>query len=775
MGKQGLGYNLPNVLTDLSNSVGPDGAPHSDTVGSFNPTTAASGAGRAVTIASQLTPEEKTIFEERMKQVVSTGIVSDINQLAFTFRATDSAKIPSTSKIYLTASRGVNNNNNPILNTDQSYWTGIDGKVAYTCASMVELLLCLGSSGSGLYVKGSLGATNGFTGAAQGNMLDQGTVSDHTFGRAFDITMVGRSSSDAVSLAGKNVDVYRTALNLILAKLKTVPEYLHPDLIVIHDQLMTEYGIGNGFEGDFASTNAALIIKNYPELVRINFSGDAGHRDHIHMSFGPARAGSYEDWVDSDEGSSGEGDPDAGDPPAGDAGDISELGQSYAQGPTSTHALKNKNALYKALVTYGGYSAAAAAIWMCIAERESNFSPGGFNGLVNDSSGTPKGTSDYSIGLWQVNFLGIPSLLTKALTLVSLDSTNTKLVKVLGRGYKLIDKDWEANGTKDQTTAIAKMKEWYKVNPKKPDDYGISEGKLHSDPRLWNALTQIFLLSELTAKRKDMWMWWNWGEYGTEGKVGEAYSASKRPPAGWLRGLKFQTAVNYYLANNPGKTAEDLKSWVKKKGTDKNLRSSKEFLDQWLAGYVFKTNGDISTVPETAAGGIPTFTKTQIKEAAIWLRTNRLDPWEARTGNAFGCEAFASRLGAGIGLFGPVKRDLFTKEWDRKDGDKRPSSNLTSHDTAQSHYESIKDRTSFCKPGTLYGDNPPAGYLVFWTGGTGGNSNYGHVAISLGDKTFIDQHVTNSPTPTTATTPKPLGGQIWPGSNYTYVGSSPVW
>ena len=757
--------------------MGTDGSPHTATEGTLDPTNAGSGANRPVTVVSDLTPEEKTIFDERLKQVVATGIVSDINQLAFTFRATDSAKIPSTSKIYLTASRGINNNANPILNTDQSYWTGIDGKVAYTCASMVELLLCLGSSGSGIYVKGSLGVTNGFTGLTQGDMADQGGVSDHTFGRAFDITMVGKSSSDAVSLSDKNIDKYKTALNILLVKLKSIPEYLHPDLIVIHDQLITEYGIGNGFEGDFTDTNAALIIKTHPELSRINFTGDAGHRDHIHLSFGPARAGSYESWIGVGSGSTNEGDPGAGDNPTGTATDISGLGESYAQGPTSTHALKNKNALYTGLVKYGGYSPEAAAIWMCVAERESNFSPGGFNGLVNDSSGTPKGTGDYSIGLWQVNFYGVSSLLTDQLVLASLDATKQTVLKENGRGYKLIDKDWQANGTKDKTTAIAKMKEWYKVNPKKPDDYGISEGKIHSDPRLWNALTQIFLLSKMTSNRKDMWMWWNWGEYGTEGKVGEAYSNSKRPPAGWLRGLKFQTAVNYYVANNPGKTAENLKSWVKIKGTDKNLRSSKEFLDRWLEGYVFKTNGEVSVKPVNTALTVPTFTKTQIKEAAIWLRTNRLDPWEARTGNAFGCEAFASRLGAGIGLFGPVKRDLFTKEWDKKDGDKRPSSNLTSHDTAQSHYEAIKNRPSFCslaKHPVEY-ENPPAGYLVFWTGGTGDTSNYGHVAISLGDGTFIDQYATTAPTPTTATTPKPLDGTIWPGRNYTYVGSSPDW
>jgi hypothetical protein len=474
------------------------------------------------------------------------------------------------------------------------------------------------------------------------------------------------------------------------------------------------------------------------------------------MSFGPARAGSYENWTNSDTGSSNEGNPGGGDAPSGNAGDISELGKSFA---TTGVALKNKNALYKALIEYGGYSAEAAAIWMCVAERESNFSPGSFNGQVNDNSGTPKGTQDYSIGLWQVNFLGIPSLLTSELVLASLDSAN-KLVKENGRGYKLIDKNWQANGTKDQATAIAKMKQWYKVNPKKPDGYGISEGKSHSDSRLWNAITQIFLLSRLTSNKKDSWMWWNWGEY------------SGGPASGWLAKLKFQTAVNYYLANNTGKTAEDLKSWVKRKGTDKNLPSSKTYLDRWLEGYVFNVNGSIKETPKNTSATVPNFSKTQIKEAAIWLRINRMDPWEKRNRSPFGCEGFASRLSAGIGLFGAVKRDLFTEEWT---GAQRPSSNLTSHDSAQSHYVAIKDTQYFNGPTTELGKNPPAGYLVFWTGGTGANSNQGHIGISLGDGTFIDQNDTRNTISKTISTPQPISGVRWPGSAYTYVGSSSAW
>jgi hypothetical protein len=264
-------------------------------------------------------------------------------------------------------------------------------------------------------------------------------------------------------------------------------------------------------------------------------------------------------------------------------------------------------------------------------------------------------------------------------------------------------------------------------------------------------------------------MWWNWGEY------------PGGPVSGWFSKLKFQTAVNYYIANNPGKTREDLKSWMKKKGADSGLPTTKKYLDKWLEGYVFDIDGTILKTPSNIE--VPTFTETQIKEAAIWLRTNRMDPWEKRTKDAFGCEGFANRLAAGLGLYGTAKPEIFTKEWipEQWGGAVKPSTNLTTHADAQAHYNAIKDSVYF---NSIDSDNskikdraskPPAGDLVFWTGGSGALSNLGHIGISLGDGTFIDQNDATNTLSNKVTTPKPIIGGTWPGSNYTYVGSSSTW
>jgi len=203
---------------------------------------------------------------------------------------------------------------------------------------------------------------------------------------------------------------------------------------------------------------------------------------------------------------------------------------------------------------------------------------------------------------------------------------------------------------------------------------------------------------------------------------------------------------------------------VKTKGTDKNLESSKKYLDRWMQGYVFTWEGEIDTKRSSnKAGDVPTFTKTEIKEAGIWLRANRMEPWEKKYREAFGCEGFANRLCAALGLYGVAKPEIFEKDWPSS----KPETYLTTHLSAQEHYDVAKNYAGyFHGPTTTIGKNPPAGALVYWTGGTGALSNLGHIGISLGDGTFIDQH---------SNTPAKINSTTWPGSNYTYAGASTKW
>jgi hypothetical protein len=165
----------------------------------------------------------------------------------------------------------------------------------------------------------------------------------------------------------------------------------------------------------------------------------------------------------------------------------------------------------------------------------------------------------------------------------------------------------------------------------------------------------------------------------------------------------------------------------------------------------------------------PTFTKDQIKEAAIWLRTNRMADWQTKTNKKFGCEGFANRLSAALGLFGEAMPEIFNDEWDGPTTTQVPT-NLDRSLSAAAHYNKVKNRSDFFGPTTPKGKNPPKGYVVYWTGGTPATDDLGHNGISLGDGTYIDQ---NDGSPYKIIGSTVAGG--FPGINYTYVGTTPTW
>ena len=167
---------------------------------------------------------------------------------------------------------------------------------------------------------------------------------------------------------------------------------------------------------------------------------------------------------------------------------------------------------------------------------------------------------------------------------------------------------------------------------------------------------------------------------------------------------------------------------------------------------------------------VPTFTESQISEAAQWLKDNRLNQWQTTYNKSIGCEGFANRLSAGLGLYAvgsggnaakdPVQ-EVFNAPWPEE-----IPTNLTTYPSAQEHYNAIKNRNTFYKPSTSIGKTPPSGHIVFWTGGTGELANLGHVGISIGGGKFIDESDQGEVL---------LTSKIWPGKNYTYVGSLARW
>ena len=64
----------------------------------------------------------------------------------------------------------------------------------------------------------------------------------------------------------------------------------------------------------------------------------------------------------------------------------------------------------------------------------------------------------------------------------------------------------------------------------------------------------------------------------------------------------------------------------------------------------------------------------------------------------------------------------------------------------------------------------PAGYLVFWQGGADG---YGHVGVSVGNGQYVDQH--DESEDSQRPRPRNINSTTFPGSKYSYAGSSSAW
>lgn len=241
------------------------------------------------------------------------------------------------------------------------------------------------------------------------------------------------------------------------------------------------------------------------------------------------------------------------------------------------------------------------------------------------------------------------------------------------------------------------------------------------------------------------------------------------------RSTLFNQALDNVRAKKPNLLNNTLLDW------DSSVFSKPDYMDS--KGRAFSETGKIyfaslieqacnnlagliqSGSYDASSPSVPTFTSDQIAEAALWLSENRMVPWIEKNGDGFGCEGFANRLASGLGILGATKNySIFTNDWP-----KEIPTTLTTFDTAQAHYQAIKNKKTFFKKTTDKGDKPPKGYLVFWTGGTGSKEAQGHVGISLGNDSYIDQ---SGQIRKISGSDKPGG---YPGQDYAYVGSSSSW
>ena len=735
---------------------------------------------RAIAAEEELSEEEKQIYIDR-----GTLLKQSINEPALTIGF--DFDIPDVLSSYsFVQTNSYYNVDSTELSVESSLISS-PKKKAFISASLIECLLMMTDVNKGVKINGTFALnravlsesdktsrhSNPESGIDKNN---KNSISDHVFGRAFDIRSVG----DYGVIRGK--ERYAVALDIVLQKLNTMPQPLMPDLIVIDPDVAKDKGIGEGFE----SADTAIKTQ-YPNLKYVNFEFGPEHTENIHISFSPQRGGKYMGsggWTTSD--ASTQKFDENGNPVDDSASGASAKEKAYKNykngGPPIT-----PYELFIMLSQEGPFSDEAAAIFCAVAGRESGASPAGYNGKCFDNKTSWGG--DVSIGMFQYNLISLIKRSTNASNDVPIYYDGSAATKQLVKAHRLMYSASEASSW-DPNAVAKKLVEIYSTTTNK------EASKSTTDDRLWFPINQIWMLMDKWGrvdfknvnKIDSSNGFFHWGDYDNSDKT-------PRSDCGFIFEVKFQNAVNVYLTT--GKPIETLEDWVRTNFKKHNKRTI-NYIEQWMQGTVFYAHAkDGSLINEGASGvitynvevvekqgadgdGSPaSFTKNQIEEAADWISTNKIPQWLTKyrpdllDPPNFGCDRFARVLSAALGLFGTAQTALFTDEWTTAGNAPEytvPTPSLSSFPTAGEHLSNLISSSSFYGPNTEFGKNPPAGYLVFWEGGADG---YGHVGISIGNGQYVDQH--DESEGSERIRPRNINSTTFPGSKYTYAGTSSAW
>ena len=733
---------------------------------------------RAIAAEEELSEEEKQIYIDRgtlLKQSINEPALT----IGFDFDIPDvlsSYSFVQTSSYY--------NVDSTELSVESSLISS-PKKKAYISASLIECLLMMTDVNKGVKINGTFALNRAVLSESDKTSRNsnpesgidknsKNSISDHVFGRAFDIRSVG----DYGVIRGK--ERYAVALDIVLQKLNTMPQPLIPDLIVIDPDVAKDKGIGEGFE----SADTAIKTQ-YPNLKYVNFEFGPEHTENIHISFSPQRGGKYigsGGWTTSD--ASAQKFDENGNPVDDSASGASAKEKAYKNykngGPPIT-----PYELFIMLSQEGPFSDEAAAIFCAVAGRESGGGPAAYNGKCTD--GKTSWGGDVSIGMFQYNLISLITRSTNTSSNVPIYYDGSAATKQLVKAHRLMYSATEASSW-DPNAVAKKLVDIYATTTNK------EASKSTTDERLWFPINQVWMLMDKwgrsdfkNANKIDGSNGFShWGDYSNS-------DGTPRSDCGFIFGVKFQNAVNVYLTT--GKPIETLEDWVRTNFKKSNKRTI-NYIEQWMDGTVFYDHAkDGSLINEDASGvitynvdvvekqgasgdGSPaSFTKYQIKEAADWISTNKILQWLTKyrpdlEGN-FGCDRFARVLSAALGLFGTAQTALFTDEWGTAGNAPEytvPTPTLSSFPTAGEHLSNLISSSSFYGPETENGKNPPAGYLVFWQGGT---DDYGHVGVSIGNGQYVDQH--DESEGSDRPRPRNINSTIFPGSKYTYAGASSAW
>jgi hypothetical protein len=344
-------------------------------------------------------------------------------------------------------------------------------------------------------------------------------------------------------------DVYLKGLNILLAQIEALPQEIHPDLIVVSDLLAAQLGIKSGLE----DANSGIRLA-FPNLAKhTNFHSDSRHRNHIHVSFGAKRSGSFEPVAKVTAQSvklPATTPPATTTPPVIPAGGLEKFKISYK---TNKDASLTRDEVMQLLVTSGLFGDEIAALFVGISDRESGgWHPGALNG--------DRGTGDFSFGLFQINFLPAAGGNT-AYPLIY--PTPAKVL-----GVKLaysVDADTDVTSLGKKVVTLA--------------------SRATTDERMFIPYNQVHILAAKAVglgeyqkavsrnQKINSYFFRPWGDY----------KSAVDAPMGSFTQVKYSVVRDVYLANTTN-SEEKLKTFIKAKFKGKRAYSK---LTEWFSGYYY--------------------------------------------------------------------------------------------------------------------------------------------------------------------------------------------
>jgi len=238
--------------TDSSSSTvsGSQGEALAHSLKGYVPSTDAevyNGGSRAIALVEQLSEQEKEQYNIKLKELHGKAKF-DANLYDFNLDYnTNKAKQDLKSFNFEISQGGGYSEDGKYLGSVAIDKTllGTGMKLCKVSAALIALMLELTNK---LHIRGGQGTDRGIIGNNFTELTaENNSVTDHAFGRGFDIMGLGNSKAEEITLGlgsfvAKKVD-YLRALDMLLNVLQAIPYDLHPDLIMISDEVSVELGL----------------------------------------------------------------------------------------------------------------------------------------------------------------------------------------------------------------------------------------------------------------------------------------------------------------------------------------------------------------------------------------------------------------------------------------------------------------------------------------------------------------------------------------------------